>query len=317
MKINVVHALPRVSSAFGKDEDGFTAAMREVGSTHEVRWVNVHPANPDWKEQARSLDQADFVLVRSDWGWYPDSIAGNALARSGVPCGLVIAGSHSPASQLQALRYDVVFYETPWYRQFILGHPFAVQAFGIDTTYMTARGMDRDIDWLFVGRLAAFKRPERLLEKRGRRVVAGDLSSADPSMRARLVEDGVELVDHVTQGELSVLYNRSRSVLVPCELQGGGERAVLEARLCGCQVEIADDNPKLASLLNGDVPSHLEYGAVLREAIEQVVDGRRVEVGLKRLANLERLKDLYVDKFRRAPSTVRIRARHMVGKWVG
>lgn len=314
MKINLVHALPRISSAFGNDQDGFSAAIGELSAHHDVEWLNVHPANPDHKSQAARIPDADFVLVRSDWGWYPDAAAANVLARTGRPCGLIVAGSHAPATQLQSLRYDVVFYETPWYSQFITGHPFAVEAFGIDTSAMGDMGQERDIDWLFVGRVAPFKRPERLLEKRGRRVVIGDLATADPMRRDALLADGVELIDHVSQAELAQYYNRSKNLLVPCELQGGGERAVLEGRQCGCRVEIAADNPKLASLMDGPVPNHLDYAHKLQDAIEEVVAGRRVDPALKRLGNIERQRDIYRDKLARSPQTIRLRARSALAR---
>ena len=51
MRINVVHAMPRVSSAYGIAEDGFTAAMEIVADRHEVRWLNVHPYNDDHRQQ--------------------------------------------------------------------------------------------------------------------------------------------------------------------------------------------------------------------------------------------------------------------------
>ena len=50
MRINVVHAMPRVSSAYGIAEDGFTAAMEIVAERHEVRWLNVHPYNDDHRQ---------------------------------------------------------------------------------------------------------------------------------------------------------------------------------------------------------------------------------------------------------------------------
>lgn len=48
--------------------------------------------------------------------------------------------------------------------------------------------------------------------------------------------------------ELAQLYRESRLVYFPMSEVGGGERAVLEARACGCNVEIAPDNAKLQSL---------------------------------------------------------------------
>jgi len=45
-------------------------------------------------------------------------------------------------------------------------------------------------------------------------------------------------------------YNRAKIVYIPANIIGGGERAVLEARACGCKVEVEPDNPKLQELLN-------------------------------------------------------------------
>lgn len=307
MRINLVHATPSISSAYGQDFDGFTAALEEISRRHEVRWLNVHPYNEDWRSHRRQVADADFTLVRSDWGWYPDALSGSRLARSGVPSGLVVAGSSRPQSHRQSLRYDVLFYETPWYKHRVRDHPFAVEAFGVDSRVMKDTGTPRDIDWLFVGRLAAFKRPERLLAKSGRRVIVGDLSSASSSTRRRFEAHGIELVDHVRPRELAALYNRSHHVLVPCELQGGGERAVWEGRACGCDIEIAPDNPKLASLLTAPVRSHEEYAHLLLDGIEQVVAGRRISRRDKLLGELERATSVNLDKARRAPETIRIR----------
>ena len=108
---------------------------------------------------------------------------------------------------------------------------------------------------------------------------------------------------------VAAIYNDARGVFVPCELQGGGERAVLEGRACGCDVEIADDNPKLASLLDCPIWSHEEYAARLLDAIEAVVDGRRIPDADKLAAQRAQHRAVIADKVRRAPSTVRIRVR--------
>lgn len=316
MLIHVVHALPHGSSAYGQDRDGLVAALEIVGREHQVRWLNVHPYNADHKQQRARIADADFVLVRSDWGWLPCTAADDALyGRPEVPVGLLIAGSSpAPAPALQH-RFDVLFYETPWYAPFVSGHPFAVEAFGVDTAVMRDQHRtERTLDWLMVGRLAAFKRPERLLEVSGRRLAVGDLSAADPAVVSALRAGGVEVRDHVPYDALADLYNDARSVLVPCTLQGGGERAVLEARACGARVVVADDNPKLKSLLTGPVPTHDLYADQLLFAITAVVDGRRVPVQDKRAAQQVNRWNLWSDKVRRAPETVRIRARNVVNR---
>ncbi len=314
MIINVVHAVPESASAFGRDHDGFTAALEVVGRDHDVRWLNVHPYNDDHRARARQIPDADFVLVRSDWGWLPCAAADRALfGRTDVPSGLLIAGSSPAPPPARQRRFDTVFFETPWYAPFVAEHPFAHLAFGVDSRAMRNHHREhRSWDWLMVGRLAAFKRPEQLAARAGRRLAIGDLSSADPAVVATLRDSGVELRDFVAYDELAELYNDSRRVLVPCTLQGGGERAVVEAMTCGCDVEIAPDNPKLASLLGRPVADHEAYGSILQWAIEEVVGGRRIDDAVKLEAQRLARWDVWSDKARRLPRTLGIRARGII-----
>lgn len=305
-----MHALPMTSSAYSQDEDGFTAAMRVISHRHDVTWINLHPANNGWKTNLRRIANADFVLVRSDWGWYPDALSSARLVASGVPSGLLIAGSHPPPSKWEALRFDVLFYETPWYEQFLPPRPKAFGGLGIDTSLMHDHGIERDVDWLFVGRLADFKRPLRILDKSGSRVVIGDLSSAPETTVRALRAGGVEVIDHVTQEELATWYNRSANVLVPCELQGGGERSVLEARACRCAVEIADDNPKLESLLATPIIDHEQYAEIITAGVNHALEGSDVSRLEKVRGEAVRLSRFYAGKVRRAPQTVRLRVRN-------
>ncbi len=316
MRIAIVHAVPEVSSAFGRDHDGFTAAMEVIAQDHDVRWLNIHPYNADHGQQARLIPDADFVLVRSDWGWLPCAAADRALwRRPGIPVGLLIAGSSPPPPLRQMLRFDVLFYETPWYAAQVAEHPFTVEAMGVDTRWMRDHGRaDRPVDWIMVGRLADWKRPERLIDQPGRRLAVGDCSAASPQTLARLHEAGIEVRDFVPYAQLADLYNSARAVFVPCPLQGGGERAVLEGRACGCEVTIADDNPKLASLVDVPVRSHTDYAGHLLAAIDAVVAGRRIPADVKLAGQRAARRAVLLDKARRAPSTVVIRARNLAAR---
>lgn len=309
MRVNVVYAMPKTSQAYGDDADGFTAAMEIVQAQHDVRFLNVHPYTDDAEKQAEQIPNADIILVRSDWKWIPARVADKCLMGSDKPVGLFIAGSTMPPSLKRMLRYDCLIYETPWYAQFVQDHPFAIQAFGVDTRYMFNHGIppkDRAYDWLFIGRLAPFKRPEALLEKTGRRAVYGDLSVGRP-IEQQLRGDGVEVGGFITYPKLAEVYNDSRSVLVPCELQGGGERAVLEGRACGCHVEVATDNPKLQSLMQSPIWSHEEYADKILGALQQLSEGRLIPRKEKIAAQRAQRRWVLRDKVRRTHSTLRIR----------
>lgn len=312
MKINIVYAMPKISDAYDKDHDGFSAAMEELSKYHELEFINVHPYNDDAKINQRKIPNADFVLVRSDWDWYPARATDKALKGGQKPVGLLIAGSTLPPSEIEMLRYDVLFYETPWYQQFVEGkHPFAVRAFGIDSRFMNLDSLpqERDIDYLMVGRLANFKRPWLLKKKIGKRVALGDFSSASKNLKIDLQDSGIELLGQVTYQELSEYYKRAKIVFVPCELQGGGERAILEGRACGAQIEIQSDNPKLESLLTLEIPSYIDYSQKIRKSIEAVVyGGQRVSPNDKKIGYMAVQKRILLDKIHRLPSTIKIRS---------
>jgi hypothetical protein len=71
----------------------------------------------------------------------------------------------------------------------------------------------------------------------------------------------------VSPEELVMLYNRAKTVYMPSDIFGGGERVVWEALACGCDVEIEEDNPKLKSLLKEDFMDHFDYADKLKEGI--------------------------------------------------
>lgn len=57
----------------------------------------------------------------------------------------------------------------------------------------------------------------------------------------------------------------SKTAVVPCETWGGGERAVLEARACGLEVEVNPANAKLLELLNVQpIPDEYTYAEGLQ-----------------------------------------------------
>ena len=67
--------------------------------------------------------------------------------------------------------------------------------------------------------------------------------------------------------ELAMLLRMTRTLLAPMAIDGGGERAVLEARACGAAVEVDQDNIKLKELTTSPIwnqvyyASRLEHGA--------------------------------------------------------
>lgn len=271
MRINVAYAVSPKSRKSTRWHDGFTAAMTVISASHDVHWLNLHPDEPRSAESLGRLEDCDFLLAKSNWNWIVDRAVREHCKSRSVPKGLMISGVAPPPGGRVTRFYNVLYYETHWYRAQIETHPCTVHAFGIDTTVMRPEpAVPRDIDWLTVGQVAGYKRPERLLERTGRRVILGDLQNADPALVARLLDGGIELIDFVDYEMLAGYYRRAANVLVPCTIQGGGERSVLEGRACGAAVHVAEDNPKLLQL------------AALETVWDQHYYGRQLLDGMER-----------------------------------
>lgn len=270
MRINVAYAVPAESKKASSWNDGFTAAISCLAQNHEVEWLNLHPTAVDRTQNLHRLGAADFLIVKSNWGWIVDEAVRSHCRSPSIPKGLMISGTARPPNARQMQFYEVLYYETQWYETQLQNHPHRIHAFGIDTSVMRAQADTvRDIDWLSVGKVVGYKRHERLLDHSGVRIVVGDLLEADRKLLTALRQSGIEVVDFVDYTTLAGYYRRARNVLVACTLQGGGERAVLEARACGATVHVADDNPKLQQLLHQSaIWDHGYYAAQLLAGYE-------------------------------------------------
>jgi hypothetical protein len=63
----------------------------------------------------------------------------------------------------------------------------------------------------------------------------------------------------------------SKKVYIPASLQGGGERAVWEAKACGVPVEVAEDNPKLVELASSPVQNQEDYAHAIQSQLKTLV----------------------------------------------
>lgn len=234
----------------------------------------------------------DLVLVKSNWDWHVDRWARRWLSNVHVGIVLAIAGVTAPPSRDAMLFYDALLYETEWYRPQLEEHPIIQRAFGVNTAVMklnpfdsldTARNEDgtpsidpdaRLWDVIFVGGLCELKRPLRLLDKaeQGLSVLAVGTPACPPIVEA-LRRGGVTVLPRqLPYSELAALYRLSRSAYIPAPIHGGGERAVLEARACGLEVEVEADNPKLRELVEGPVFDEYDYARGIAEGLSRAFE---------------------------------------------
>lgn len=262
--------------------DGLSAAL----NTLEQKWVIEKINLQDFKEMESGQfylekkvnergRECDFTL---GWGAF-NSPVDNLLKGLKIKKGLCIAGNAFPPTE--CLQYDALFYETKWYRPQIEHHPHIFQAFGVNTDiFFQVESYPVPIlwDYIGVGSFSYWKRWEKMTHKTGRKLIIGEYQKDNEEESGRIVKhllkNGVMVSDMVNPFDLSLLYNSSRVLYLPSDINGGGERAVLEARSCGLTVECEDDNPKLKELINLEkIPTHLDYANCLERGITTVLKG--------------------------------------------
>ena len=164
--------------------------------------------------------------------------------------------------------FDILMYETDWYYKFasLDRHKYAFKGFGVDTDIMKPIKIKKEFDCLFVGSVCGYKRPLKMLDIKGKKCIIGQLT--DKKIVNRLMKNKeITVYDFASYEDLALFYNKSKLCYIPCKLQGGGERSLLEARACGIPVKIENDNPKLKELLNGKIYTSYDYASQINNAI--------------------------------------------------
>lgn len=250
--------------------DGLYGALLEMEKDFEIERYNLN----DYAYPMDKLKQKDFVL---GWGAFGSPVD-KFLQPIHVKKGLCIAGNTFAPDG--ADNYDILFYETKWARNYLNlhTHPRIVQAFGVNTDVYFEHPMGRMVVWDFlgVGAFASWKRWEKMKDKWGRRMVVGEYQVGNEKESLGIVSDlirnGIGVSPMMKPFDLSNLYNWTKTVYIPSDVNGGGERAVLEGLACGCTVEIEPDNPKLRELLELEkIPSHIDYANKLTEGILSIL----------------------------------------------
>lgn len=262
-RILVLYYVPRNSLKYHHWHDGFTAALERLSMRYDVSMVNIDDC------ESVQFDEYGMIIVKSGFDWKVDKWIRRLYPESAkrVPVSICVSSIAKPTQQ-HLEYYDVIFYETEWYRFYaeLDRHPQVLHAFGVDVDLMRPRGCQKRYDVLFVGAIRDYKRPLELLKMKGRRIAVGE--HTEPGIVQQLKEAGVELRPFVSYADLAALYNMSRRCLVPCTLKGGGERAVLESRACGIEVTVLSDNPKLKELVASPLFDAGYYAQQLAAGIE-------------------------------------------------
>ena len=215
-----------------------------------------------------NLGYFDFVL---GWGAFGSPADNLLMGMTDNKKGLCLAGNATPVPKM--INYDVIFYETDWIKKNYLRHAkaYMVKAFGVnDNIFYHNRLMEDKIwDYLSVGSFSYWKNHNKMINKTGTRLCIGEvqkdnmLESMD--IIRELVSNDIGVSGTISPKKLNKLYNLTKKVYIPATLEGGGERAVLEARTCGCTVIV--ENEKLQELVDRPIPTHTDYFNILEETI--------------------------------------------------
>ena len=268
IKIALLYFIPKSNiEKYTNWTDGFTKGINIIENSYDVTWINLEDELPT----SDDLKKFDFIIAKCCWNSKIDSHL-RSLKKLKTPCGIVISCSIIPKKN-DAKFYKILWHQTFWYKQFLPDHKNIIHAFGVNSSDFNYKKTKKTIDVLSIGAITWYKRHEKLIDFPGEiKVVIGDTSISDSKQIINKLEsNNIEVLEYSSQKELSNLINRAKTVFIPCEIDGGGERAVLEARLCGANVVIEDDNPKLKELLSSPIWDEKHYANQIKNGIEDLL----------------------------------------------
>lgn len=244
-------------------KDGLWAAIQLLLKDFEVVTYNL--------QTDKLPPENEFHMVLG-WGGFESPVE-RKIRDMKIPKGLCIGGNAFPP--VHADDYDVLFYETDWYKPLLAGHRNAIKAFGVNTNIYFPTNSTKVFDIITVGAFANWKRHYMLQKYSGNRLAIGQIQKGNKDESFNIIDhllfEGVMVSDMVEPEQLAKLYNASHLCYIPADLNGGGERAILEARACGIMVDCEPDNEKLTGLLKCDVPTEENYYKALKYGIETVI----------------------------------------------
>jgi hypothetical protein len=252
-------------------KDGLWWAISEMSKKHDITWLNLalplHISLGDYTDTILS-QEFDFILGWGAFGSPADKFCQGMMGAKG----LCLGGNVVPVP-VHADNYQIIFYETDWIKEnYLKGLNNLVKAFGVNTRIFKPLKLEKIWDYLSVGSFSYWKHLDKMKDKKGDRLCIGEIQKDNMAesmdIISDLVSDGIAVSGMISPEKLNLIYNLSKTVYVPADINGGGERTVLEARSCGCKVEI-EDNPKLQELLKCKIPTEKDYFISLNSAICQ------------------------------------------------
>jgi hypothetical protein len=252
--------------------DGFLSAIQYLQHKYNIDFWKT-----EFDKKKRDYSKYNLILFKGNFGIdYAQRIQFNKHDYSNIKTGLIISSIDGPSKKFFEY-YDILFYETNWYYNnypILKFHPHCYHAFGVDTNIMKKyNNINKEYDIISIGTFASYKRFEFITNFKGTRIVLGNIyNNKNNPLIHYLLANNVIIKDAVSYKELSLYYNKSKLCYIPCQINGGGERAILEARACGIKVKIEGDNPKLKELCESKIYSHIDYAKSIEDGIKRLLN---------------------------------------------
>ncbi len=242
-------------------KDGLWWSIKELEKTHQITWLNL-----SCQYSEINIYDYDFILGWGAFGSPADKFMQGII---GLPRGLCLGGNAVPVP-VYANNYQIIFYETNWVKEnYLKGLNNLIKAFGVNTQIFKKLELVRIWDYLSVGAFSYWKHLDKMKEKEGTKLCIGEIQKGNMEESLDIVSDlvsnDIAVSGMLAPEKLNIIYNLSKTVYLPADVNGGGERSVLEARVCGCNVEV--ENPKLKELVNCKLPTEKDYFNSLNTAL--------------------------------------------------
>lgn len=267
--IAIVYYIPKSNpEKYNNWEDGFTKAIDLLAKEFKIVWFNLEDEYPKVEE----LNKYDLIIAKSCWNWIVDDYIKSLKGLTSLR-GIAVSCSKAPKLKNDIWNYDIIWYEMEDYKKLIYDHPNIHQAFGINTNKFYPQNLEKKIDVLSIGMLEPYKRFDKLNNKKGEvKIIIGDKNSNNAEKVISSLDPNIEIINYTSQEKLAEYINMSKLVYIPASFQGGGERAVLEAKACGVEVEVEKDNTKLIKLLHSEKEyTIMEYYKALYFSIKSLL----------------------------------------------
>ena len=255
-------------------KDGVWAAINLLEKDFEIHRYNLSDNKPPKSQMGPPFPDSDWnTQFTIGWGAFGSPVD-KWLRHHPFKKGLCIAGNAFPPQNIDT--YDVLFYETEWYRPQISSHKNTIRAFGVNTDIFKPNPISPKLfDYLVCGAFANWKRQELINSKFGVRIAIGEVQRDNMvesiKIMGNLIIGGCGVIPAVLPSELVKFYCATKVAYAPMDIYGGGERFVWEAMACGIPVEILADNLKLQELVNSEVKDHHWYAQRLKEGISKIL----------------------------------------------